>query len=183
MTDEEIAKRKEYFNKLEAERKHYQGLREELATLKKHPVVKRMHAIKEELASEREFSEDKAIMEAFAPVAAKTSENNNVYVYLYTYPNSIFFDNMIGYDNPATYVSVFANLETGEHKEVSLLARPVFEEENTIVFMSDKIKFPTALYQDFQRLRLWFFKQLLNEEQDVVVRKLTNPKTIKEILA
>ena len=181
MTEKELEICRSKYNKIQEEKIKLGDMQKELDQLKESPEVKRYFELLSLIDSFRQnFQESNMLMQAFNETAMYTKNKAEVYAYIRTYRlfgNTKFIENRTEPINPMYYLfmySEYMNIETGQIKTVEVIERYEFERSNTIIFPpKHKLEETDDFTVNANNIRLWYFKELLNSSQEVVIRKLT----------
>ena len=184
MTEQEILKAKMRYAELNKRREELLKKRTELEELENSETYRKILELRNELNHVLIPSEDQTIWEAFTFVAANSAAANKVFVYLGTFLRRFsdawsFHEESLKYDDETAKYSAYINLETMAVESVRVAERKVFESNHNVIF-HDKVEVYNS--NAVNQIRLWFFKNLLTESQNIVVRKLMLPETINDII-
>ena len=131
-------------------------------------------------------------LQSYNSVSGSTATEVRVYIYLGTFRviNDIaqpvprkYSDYKTMYLYASSTYSSYMNVETGKISNVSILNRDDFEDLYNIIFLTKTNNKTCANYTFLaEQIRLWYLEQLLTTSEDLIIRKLEKPRSIKQII-
>ena len=138
----------------------------------------------EQLIEKRNISEekvDKEILDAASKTKIDSDNSYKVFVYMGTYAvqkiNGYSREHLTYDDNLSASYKMYFDIETDEMYKVSLENVSSFEQDYNVIHMPVEMQNYQLYYKNFLKAKKEFFKGILSDSPDVVVKKLKNEKT------
>ena len=124
----------------------------------------------------RPFNEESMAYEAFYDISKKTKYSNQIFVYMGAYQISVYNMTQLVYEKDADYIS-YEDLETGLRCNIDPCEKSKFENNHKVIYLNKSIINPMTCSGDYYKegitkLRGMFFKRLLNQTQDEIIKQL-----------
>lgn len=133
----------------------------------------------EQLIEKRNISEekvDKEILDAASKTKIDSDNSYKVFVYMGTYAvqkiNGYSREHITYDDNLSASYKLFYDIETEDKYKISLDRVKEFEQNYDIIYMPVKMQNYYLYYMNFLKAKKEFFKGILSESPDIVVKKL-----------
>lgn len=137
----------------------------------------------EQLIEKRNISEekvDKEILDAASKTKIDSDNSYKVFVYMGTYAvqkiNGYSREHLTYDDNLSASYKMYFDIETDEMYKVSLENVSSFEQDYNVIHMPVEMQNYQLYYKNFLKAKKEFFKGILSDSPDVVVKKLKNEK-------
>lgn len=133
----------------------------------------------EQLIEKRNISEekvDKEILDAASKTKIDSDNSYKVFFYMGTYEvekiNGFTREHITYDDNLSASYKLFYDIETEDKYKISLDRVKEFEQNYDIIYMPVKMQNYYLYYMNFLKAKKEFFKGILSESPDIVVKKL-----------
>ena len=182
MTDEEIQKARDNYNRIITDRNLFRKFNnsdsEELEELEKNPKVQRYIFLRDtmdfyghqDVDYTKDYDKERIVNVAFDNIADKTNHSNKIYVFMG------FFDRTedITVEQEKISYAVFSDLETLDTVTVPYEEYSYFIENNKVIKDENVYK---ERYQGYYQYRLFkirkeFFKDLIENDQEKAIQKI-----------
>lgn len=137
----------------------------------------------EKLFEKRDMTEekyDKEILDSAYKTKIDSDNSYKVFFYMGTYEvekiNGFTREHITYDDNLSASYKLFYDIETEDKYKVSLDRVKEFEQNYDIIYMPVKMQNYYLYYMNFLKAKKEFFKGILSDSPDVVVKKLKNEK-------
>lgn len=124
--------------------------------------------------NDKTLSDSRIVNKSFSGIACRTKDSNNIFIYMGSYDK----DDVICIEQDKKIYNLYLELETQVDKKVLLSDVNDFEDNNIVVYLTDRSvyhsdKFYDQLFFDF---REEFFKKIIKKDQEEVVSEIKNRK-------
>ena len=171
MNNYEIKYAKEKYDSMLEEKNKVDLAKIRLKRLEQTSEVKTYLEIIEFLKNNDKYCNKQEMLYAsFSKVATLTTNSNNILVYMGAYKINNLLALVLSDEKDADFIC-YEDLETENLYKINPISKKEFEEEHNIIYLDTK-----NYNEGIKKLRIQFFKQLLNKPQEEVVKKLIKGK-------
>lgn len=177
MNAEELNQARQNFLDNLEQHKEILELKREAISLLENPFVQRFLELQEYIKVDTS-TEKQLIEQAFRDIAFKTYDSNQIMVFVGTYAsdNSLISENAMD----AEY-NKYLDLETQELYKVCTNKVKDFEKDYLVVYIPNLSLNPRKYMENYFKLKEYFFGELMNNPQNIVIKKLQKKDTIDKL--